>query len=298
MARLAGDTASPSTADVSLRSRTGRSRRRLDLNLVLPAVLLASIGLACLVGPLVGGLPHPNVQNLVDARLGVGTPGHPLGTDALGRDMLARLLYGGRISLLVGFGAVALGFLVGGSFGLVAGYAGKYTDAVVSRVVEVLMAFPALVLALAIATYLGPSVRNVTLAIGFFTVPLYFRLARAGAIALRDRELVVAAQLAGARSGYILIRHVAPLVAQSLLAYSMLAVGASIMVESGLSFLGLGVQPPQATWGVMIADGRAELVAAPHIVFVPAACLLLTIVSLNLLGDAITARTQRKSGAA
>lgn len=295
MAQLEHETAAPGLP--STVAWPARRRGRFAVGIVAPATLLGLIVLACLVGPPLVGLPDPNAQDLAAARQGVGSPGHLLGTDALGRDVLTRALHGGRISLLVGVLSVALGLVVGGAFGLVAGYRGRRTDMVLSRVVDVLLAFPALVLVLAIATYLGPSVQNVILAIAFFTTTMYFRLARAGAIALRDREFVIAARLAGARSGYTLARHIAPLVAQPLLAYSLLAVGAVITVESGLSFLGLGVRPPQATWGVMIADGKPELTIAAHMTFVPAVFLFLTVVALNMLGDALRARADRNTGA-
>jgi peptide/nickel transport system permease protein len=298
MAQLALDPLSPSPSEGPGTSRPAAKRGRPGLDIVIPAVLLGAVVVACLFGPRLLGLPDPNAQTLTDARLGLGTPGHPLGADGLGRDVLARVLVGGRISLLVGLGAVALGFAVGGVLGLIAGFLGRWTDTVLSRLIDMVLAFPALVLALTIATYLGPSVRNVIVAISFFTVSSYFRLARAGAIALRDRDFVMAARLAGARSGFLLVRHVAPLVFQSLLAYGLLAVGTAILIESGLSFLGLGVQPPQATWGVMISEGKAELALAPHIALAPGIFLFVTMVALNVLGDGVRARVDRRSGAA
>lgn len=278
----------------------GAGRRRLRLRrgalgLWLPLLVLVLIVGACVVGPLLGALPDPNAQDLDHAAATLGSTGHPLGADALGRDLLARCLYGGRISLLVGVGAVALGALVGGTLGVLAGYLRGPTDTVISRFVDMLLAFPALVLAIVVATYLGPSVRNVILAIGFFTVPAFVRLARATALSVREREPVIAAKLAGARSGYIIVRHVVPNVLASLLSYGLLMIGTAMILEASLSFLGLGVQPPDASWGSIIAAGKADIADAPHIALVPGAFLFLTVVVLNLTADALQARLDRRT---
>lgn len=279
--------------------RGGDRRLRLrlrvaGLDLWLPALVLAVIVGACVFGPLFGALPDPNAQDLSQAGASLVAPGHLLGTDALGRDLLARCLYGGRISLLVGVGAVALGAVVGGSLGVLAGYLRGVTDTVISRFVDMLLAFPALVLAIVVATYLGPSVRNVILAVGFFTVPAFVRLSRATALSVRERDSVLAAKLAGARPGYVIVRHVVPNVLASLLSYGLLMIGTAMILEASLSFLGLGVQPPAASWGSIISAGKADIADAPHIALVPGAFLFATVVVLNLAADAIQVRLDRR----
>lgn len=267
--------------------RTG-TRRRPPLSIVIPAGVLAVIVLAAIIGPWF--LPDPDVTALRDRALGVGSPGHLLGTDALGRDLLARSLHGARISLFVGLVAVSLCMLIGGAFGVVAGYWGGFADTVVMRAMDMILAFPALVLALTISTYLGPSIRNVIIAIAFSRIPAYARLGRAVTLSLREREFVWGSKLLGARHRHVIVRHLVPNLVSPMLAYGLLAVGIAIIVEASLSFLGLGVRPPQASWGIMIAEGRADLERAPHIVLVPGAFLFATILSLNLLADAVRGR--------
>ncbi|MEV0974370.1 ABC transporter permease [Microtetraspora glauca] len=266
--------------------------------MLVPSGALVLLVLAVVLGPFLFDLPDPERQTLAEARLAPLSPGHLLGTDGLGRDVLSRALDGGRVSLLVGFSAVAIGFIVGGLLGVTAGFLGGKVDAVISRLTEIFSAFPSLILALAIATFLGPSVRNIVLAICCHTVPAYVRLARANAIKIRNSDFVVAASLAGANVRYTLRRHIVPLVLQSLLAYGLLATGTAIVIESSLSFLGLGVRPPQSTWGNMLADGKTELGMASHVAFVPAILLFLTVLNLNLVGEGLRTRADRKVGAA
>lgn len=253
-----------------------------------PGIVLAVILFALAVGPLF--LPDPNATQLTSARLPPLSDGHLFGTDNVGRDVLARALDGGRVSLLVGLAAVAIGFGIGGTFGMIAGYFGGRVDTVIMRLNDLLLAFPSLVLALTIAAYLGPSTRNVIIAIGFFTIPAHTRLARAATLSLVQRDFVLASKLMGAPAHHVLVRHVAANVFFPLLAYALLVVATSIVTEASLSFLGLGVTPPQASWGVMIADGRAELARAPHVVLLPGALLFATVLSFNLLGDALRSK--------
>lgn len=255
---------------------------------LVPGGVLAVILFALVVGPLF--LPDPNATQLTAARLPPLSDGHLFGTDSVGRDVLARALDGGQVSLFVGFAAVAIGFGVGGTLGMIAGYFGGRVDTVIMRLNDLLLAFPSLVLALTIAAYLGPSTRNVIIAIGFFTIPAHTRLARAATMSLVQRDFVLASKLMGAAAHHVLLRHVAANVFFPLLAYALLVVATSIVTEASLSFLGLGVTPPQASWGVMIADGRAELARAPHVVLLPGALLFATVLSFNLLGDALRTR--------
>lgn len=261
-----------------------------SLELWVPVGILALVVVACFLGPVVLPIPGPNANSLADARLGLGSPGHLLGTDNLGNDLLSRSLYGGRVSIEVGLGSVALGLLVGGALGVLAGFKGRVLDAVIMRLLDMFLAFPSLVLALAVATYLGPNERNVIFAIAFFTVPAYARLARAATLKLRESNYVLSSELIGGRDRYVIVRHVVPNIAGQLCTFGLLTVGVAMIIEAALSFLGLGVRPPAPTWGNMISAGQPYLSANPQIALVPAAFLFLTVMSLNLAGDALRVR--------
>lgn len=276
-----------------VRASRGRSWAR-ELELWVPVALLIMIAGACFLGPLIASLPGPNAGSLSDAQAGIGTPGHLLGTDALGKDLLSRALYGGQVSIEVGLGSVGLGLLVGGLVGMVAGYKKGALDVVVMRLLDMLLAFPSLVLALAVATYLGPNERDVIFAIAFFTVPAYARLARSATLKLRETNFVLGAQLAGARDRHVLIRHIVPNIIGQLFTYGLLTVGLAMIIEAALSFLGLGVRPPQPTWGSMIAEGQSHLAIDPTITLVPAGFLFVTVMALNLAGDALRVRWGRR----
>lgn len=267
---------------------SGRSRRSA-LEIWIPACLLGVILGSCLIGPLTGLLPKPNATDFAAAHLPIGSPGHLLGTDQLGRDLLSRALSGGRLSFLIGVAAVVIGLIAGGAAGVTAGFRGGAVDSVIMRILDVLLAFPSLVLALAVAAYLGPSVQNVIFAISFFSIPFYARIARATTLKLRQRDFVLSAQLAGVRPAKVALRHIVPNVLPDLLSYGVLLVGVAMILEASLSYLGLGVRPPEATWGTMIADAQNDLVDAPYMALVPGAFLFLTVILLNLLGDGIRA---------
>jgi peptide/nickel transport system permease protein len=258
--------------------------------LVVPGGVLAVLLLACFIGPLVLPLADPLQGSLGDLNLPPGTPGHPLGTDALGRDLLARSLYGGRVSFVVGVGAAAIGMLFGGGLGIVAGYSRGSLDGVIMRVLDVLLAFPGLVLALGIAAYLGASLGNEILAVSFFMVPACARVGRAATLGVRGHDFVASARLSGAGHGFVLLRHVLPNVSAPLLTFGLLQVGTAMIIEAGLSFLGLGVKPPQPSWGNMIASGQQYLSVAPWIALVPGAFLAVTIAAINTLGEAVRSR--------
>lgn len=265
-----------------------------SLSILLPAFVLAAIVMSAIIGPFF--TPDPTVNALRDSGLGIGSPGHVLGTDALGRDVLARVLHGARVSLFVGVVAVALCLLIGGALGVVAGFRGGWLDTGIMRLMDMILAFPGLVLALTIAAYLGPSLRNVIIAVTAFRIPAYARLARAVTLSLREREFVWGSKLMGAGDLQIMVRHILPNLVSPLLAYGLLSVGIAIIVEASLSFLGLGVRPPQPTWGIMIAEGRGDLEQSPHAVLVPGGFLFATILSLNMLADAVRARIGQQAG--
>lgn len=255
--------------------------------------LLVFLIAACFLGPLVAGLAGPNSGSLSAANLGIGARGHLLGTDQLGNDMLSRALYGGRVAFEVSFASVALGLLVGSAVGMAAGYAGGLVDEVAMRIFDVLLAFPALVLALAVAAALGPNERDEIFAISFFTVPAFGRLARANTRTIRKADFLLTARLSGVPWWRRVLSHVWPNVRQSLFTYAIAMVGVSMVIAAALSFLGLGVRPPAPSWGNMIAAGVQYLSSAPHIAVVPCLFLIVTVLLLNVLGDSLRERMPR-----
>jgi peptide/nickel transport system permease protein len=217
-------------------------------------------------------------------------PGHPLGQDALGRDVLARLLFGARVSLVAGGATVAFSCALGVPLGLLAGYRGGWLDEAIGRVIDVLLAFPGLLLAIALTAVLGPSLRNVVLALSLLGWTGYARLARAEAAAARGREFVTAATALGAGPLRIVARHILPQAAPALVVQATFGLCGAITAEAGLSFLGLGVPPPQPSWGSMLAEGREFLLVAPHLLLAPGTALASTVLALQLLGDGLVAR--------
>jgi peptide/nickel transport system permease protein len=210
---------------------------------------------------------------------------HLLGTDDLGRDLLARTIWGARVSLVVGFASVTFGFLLGGALALAAGYYRGAVDGVLSFFTTVILAFPALVLALAVITFLGRSLLNVTLVIGFIGIPVVYRIVRANTLTFSQREFVLSARSLGASNKRILVREILPNVLPAALALSLVGVAVAIVTEGALAFLGLSVPPPTPTWGGMIAEGLNVLQQDPWISLVPAFAMLLLVLSLNFAGD-------------
>ena len=242
-------------------------------------------------------LPSPTDMDMLERRAPVSAV-HWLGTDGLGRDELARLIYGARISLIVGLCAPVIGITIGGALGMLAGYfRGRFETLVVGSM-DVLLAFPPLILALAVTAFLGQSILNLTCILGVLGIPAFMRVARAATLTLARREFVIAAQALGATHARILLRELLPNVFLPLLAFFLLGVAVTIVVEGALSFLGLGVPPPISSWGSMIGEGRESLEVAPRLAFMPAIAMFLTVLSFNLVGDTLQGSYRSASGRA
>ena len=273
----------------------GRGGRRLGFVFWLALLWIAVVVGLAIAAPLLP-LADPAHMSLL-ARRAPPSAAHLLGTDALGRDLLARVIYGGRSSLAVGLLAPLAATLIGGALGLVAGYFRGWLETITVGASDVLLAFPPLVLALAVTAYLGQSVPNLILVLAILTVPAVTRIARAGTLAVRGRDFVTAARALGASHTRIMLREILPNIALPLGAYFLVLVAVIVTAESILSFLGLGVPPPLPSWGSMIAEGRESLDVAPRLAFMPAIAMFLTVLSFNLVGDTLRALTDPRQGA-
>jgi peptide/nickel transport system permease protein len=257
---------------------------RSPLNVVALA-LIAAFALCALFAPFLA--PYDPLAQDLATRLRPPSPEHWLGTDQLGRDILSRLLYGTRISLLIGVVVVASAGIFGTLVGLVAGYAGGLVDEVLMRLTEVFLAFPPLILAMAIAGALGPSLTNAIIAIAAVTWAIYARLARGQILSLRRREFVEAAHGIGASQIRIVLRHLLPNAVAPLLVQASFDMGSAIIAAAGLSFIGFGAQPPTPEWGVMISEGRNYISTQPWLSLFPGLAILFAVGSFNLLGDGL-----------
>jgi peptide/nickel transport system permease protein len=240
--------------------------------------LIVLLALIALSAPLIA--PADPLKQVLSTRLKPPSAAHWLGTDQLGRDILSRMIYGARISLLIGTVVVGLAASLGTFVGLVAGYAGGWLDEVLMRLTDVFFAFPALILAMAISGALGPSLTNAMIAIAVVSWPVYARLVRAQVLSLREREFVEAARSLGASAERIVWGHILPNTLSPLL-------GGAILSAAGLSFIGFGTQPPTAEWGVMVSDGRNYIATHPWLSLFPGLAILLTVAAFNLIGDGL-----------
>jgi peptide/nickel transport system permease protein len=248
-------------------------------------VLILIFALAALFAPILQ-LPSPIEQSLAE-RLRPPSPMHPLGTDQLGREILSRLIYGARISLTVGVAVVISAGVVGSLIGLVAGYRGGWFDEILMRVTDIFFAFPPLILAMAIAGALGPSLNNAMIAVAVVIWPIYARLIRAQVLTLRELEYVQAARSMGAPTWRILTRHLLPNALSPIMVQASFDMGTAILAAAGLSFIGFGAQPPTPEWGVMISEGRQYISTQSWLSAFPGIAILLTVAAFNLVGDGL-----------
>lgn len=238
--------------------------------------------------------PYSPTQQNLETDLLPPSRDHLMGTDKLGRDILSRVLYGARISLLVGMTTVAISSLIGILVGSVSGYFGGWTDHLLMRLVDILLAFPGMLLAIAFTAVLGPGLDHVILALCLIGWTGYARLVRGEILTLREREYVHAAMALGGSSTRIICRHMVPNLLPPLLIQGTFGMAAAILAEGSLSFLGLGVQPPTPSWGAMLNEGRQFLLVAPHLTAFPGLAIMITILGLNLVGDGLRDRLEKK----
>lgn len=250
----------------------------------IPLIVLGLTAIATVAAPIVA--PHNPTKLLGQPLL---TPGgeYLLGTDDFGRDVLSRLIYAGRVSLGVAAGSVALATFAGVTLGLIAGYARGYLDVIIMRAMDILLSFPTIVLAIAMVAFLGPSIRNLIIIIGIIYTPRFVRVVYGSTLQIAEAEYVQAARIVGASNSRILRTAILPNVMAPILVQVSLSLGLAILVESGLSFLGLGAQPPTPTWGNMISGARPFMEMYPHLLIAPSVVIGLTILMLNTLGDGL-----------
>ena len=270
----------PTTLSADTWARFRRNRLALAGLVVVVLLAVAAAGAPWLAPA------DPAKQSLIEKRT---RPGEKflLGADEFGRDILSRVIYGSRVALLVGLLSVAIALGLGLALGCLAGFAGGWVDVLIMRGVEVLLAFPYLLLAIAVVSALGPGVLNTTIAVGIWGTPTVIRLVRGAVLTARESEYVRAATALGATAGRVLTRHVLRNILPTVIVYSTLFMANAILVEAALSFLGLGVPPPTPSWGLMVSSGRDFLVVAPHIATVPGLAIMIAVLGFNLLGDGL-----------
>ena len=270
----------PATLSADTWQRFRRNRLALAGLVVVVLLAVAAAGAPWLAPA------DPAKQSLIEKR---ARPGEKflLGADEFGRDILSRIIYGSRVALLVGLLSVAIALGLGLALGCLAGFAGGWLDVLIMRGVEVLLAFPYLLLAIAVVSALGPGVLNTTIAVGIWGTPTVIRLVRGAVLTARESEYVSAARALGATAGRVLTCHVLRNILPTVIVYSTLFMANAILVEAALSFLGLGVPPPTPSWGLMVSSGRDFLLVAPHIATIPGLAIMVAVLGFNLLGDGL-----------
>ncbi len=259
-----------------------------DLNLLAGSGLIGLFLVMALISLVY--TPYPPTRQDIGAQLAPATIAHPLGTDSFGRDTLSRLMVGARHTLTVAVFAVAIGALMGTGLGMIAGWFSGFIDEAVMRTVDFIMGFPILLFAILIAAVFGPGMRNSLIAIGLANIPVFARLVRGNLLGLKEREFVVSARACGAGGGRILLVHLLPNLLSPLVIQVTLSLGTAILADAGLSYLGLGIQPPHPSWGRMVYAAQSFLTLDPWLAVYPGLAIALTILGFNLLGDGLRDR--------
>ena len=231
--------------------------------------------------------PFDPIRISLSERLQPPSMTHWFGTDEMGRDILSRVMYGARISLRIGIVVVSIAGVLGTVIGAAAGFLGRWSDAVIMRIMDVILSFPSLVLAMALAAALGPGLTNAVIAVAFVMIPKFARLSRGEALAVKERQYIAAARVSGASSPWIIVNHVLPNCVNSVIVLATLTLGDTILIAASLSFIGLGAQPPTPEWGAMISVGRKFLMDHPWYAAFPGVFILVTVIGFNILGDAL-----------
>ena len=282
--------------ELLLRERKANSawkKLRRNKSAMLGLVLIVFVLLVSIFGPFLMSR-DPAAMDFLQINAKPGTNGFLLGSDSLGRDVLTRLVYGGRISLLVAVGGMAVGAVIGILIGLVSGYSGGGVDAVLMRIMDGMSAFPFVLLALMLMTVLGAGMGNVILAIGIASVPGYARMTRGQVLMVKNEDYIKAVKALGASHSRVLFSHLLPNVVSSLIVYATLNVAGAILTEASLSFLGMGITPPQVSWGSILKDGQECLQSAGHVAIFSGLAILITVLGFNLLGDGIRDVLEKK----
>ncbi|MGE5257097.1 MAG: ABC transporter permease [Hyphomicrobiales bacterium] len=273
--------------DVQKTTQAAEVWRRLKRNkaaIVGGAIVMLFVGVAILAPAIA---PHPPDEGDLSLRLNPPSMEHWLGTDALGRDILSRIIYGAQVSLQIQVVAVLIALVVGTLLGMFGGYYGGVTDNLIMRSMDILLAFPGIFLAIAIIAVLGPGLLNLMLAAGIYSVPQFARIVRGSILSLKEKEFVEAARAAGESDLSILFRYLLPNSMAPIIIQTTLRMATVLLTASGLSFLGLGVQPPQAEWGAMLSTARPYLITAPHVATFPGLAIMLVVMGFNLFGDGL-----------
>jgi peptide/nickel transport system permease protein len=283
--------AGPPDAPAAAPGRLSRAKGLLrTLEITIPGGILLVLLFFCFIWPLVYPVPDPTYGSVLNANLPMWSPGHIFGTTQVGYDNMARILYGGRTTFEIAAAVQAIGLLIGGGIGVIAGYARGIAESLVMRVLDVFIAFPSLVLILVIADSLGQSELHLIWALSVFSIPFTARVARAATLRLRDQPFVVSARLSSVKAWRIITGHIVPNVMPQLLTLSLLGAGIIIILESGLDFLGYGIPDPAPSWGGMIAYGQTVMSVTLAPLVVPSLFLFGTVVCLNLVGDGLRSR--------
>jgi peptide/nickel transport system permease protein len=290
MSLAAPNTSAPAA---SVRRDVWRRFRRNHLGLVGAVIVILLVVMAAFAPWLA---PHDPASQNLRARRTPPNPEYLLGADEFGRDILSRIIYGTRASLVVALASVTLGLTLGSFLGALAGYLGGWVDGLVMRTMDLFLAFPYLLLAIIIVSALGPGILNTIVAIAVWTIPAFARVARSAVLQLKERDFVTAAISLGAKEARIMGVHLLPNFAATLVVYASLYLAYAILMESALSFLGLGVQPPTASWAGMIANGRNYVTSAPHIATIPGIAIAIAVLGFNLLGDGLRDALDPRSG--
>jgi peptide/nickel transport system permease protein len=286
----------PGAADTEIAALAGtpaaapRGRRKKKGILFWAALVWIVLVVVSAITATVLPIADPNEIDITNKVARPGEDGYLLGADGLGRDILARLMYGARVSLIISVSAVTIGTLVGGTLGMTVGYFRGWLETVIMALVDILLAFPGLVLLLFLVAVRGQSLPTITVVIGFLSIPVYTRVARATTLAVAQREFVLAAKAMGATHRRVIFREIMPNVVLPVAAFGLVALGVIIVLEGTLAFLNLSVQPPDATWGSMIAEGKRHLQDTIHVALMPSLAMFLTVLSLNFVGDSLRSR--------